>query len=145
MLAENSQAQPPQKRRYGDSCEACRRRKRKCDAHEAPCAQCLKSGTECVFPASAAPARLARTMNELDYHKDFIGKLLAATDESRAEMLGDWSRKHTTSATPSTSTSTIDRRKRRTNSGDNIREEPTSPKKFKVRLYNIADIFSPIC
>ena len=39
------------KRRYGDSCEACRRRKRKCDAHEAPCAQCLKSGTECVFPA----------------------------------------------------------------------------------------------
>ncbi|TIA89657.1 hypothetical protein E3P99_01961 [Wallemia hederae] len=138
-----------QKRRYGDSCEQCRRRKRKCDAHEAPCAQCLKSGYECVFPATAAPARLARTINELDYHKDFISKLAAANDDERAELLGDWSRKHlSNNAAASTSANNGNgngngngRRKRRKTddrgrpeNGITVKSEPSepsSPTKFK--------------
>lgn len=135
-------ANTQQKRRYGDSCEQCRRRKRKCDAHEAPCAQCLKSGYECVFPATAAPARLARTINELDYHKDFITKLASVNDDERVELLGDWSRKHTNNqATPSTSSANNSngRRKRRKTDENvsgvsmSVKEEPASPKKFKVR------------
>lgn len=119
-----------QKRRYGDSCEQCRRRKRKCDAHEAPCAQCLKSGYECVFPATAAPARLARTINQLDYHKDFINQLASATDDHRAELLADWSRKHS-SIHPSASANNR-RKRRKTNTNANptpsgsltVKEEP---------------------
>ena len=138
------------KRRYGDSCEACRRRKRKCDAHEAPCAQCLKSGTECVFPAyvclficlflfiltfyillyrSAAPARLARTLNELELHKDFISKLSEANEEKRAALLGDWSRKH---SQPHNDTK---KRRNTIDESDLHQKNSKSPKKFK---YNAA-------
>ena len=68
------------------SCKSCRSRKVKCDRVH-PCAQCQRSGLQCVFPQPArqpgARSRNAEITQRLRRLENLIGKLgQAQTDET---------------------------------------------------------------
>ncbi|KAE9401616.1 hypothetical protein BT96DRAFT_599531 [Gymnopus androsaceus JB14] len=91
------------KRRYGASCELCRRRKRKCPGRDSQgnslCTHCGEVGVKCVFPPNGsflrakkavAVANPTSNVSEADTLRAYIRDLAAANDEERQQMLKSW-------------------------------------------------------
>ncbi|ESK90366.1 c6 transcription factor [Moniliophthora roreri MCA 2997] len=85
------------KRRYGASCELCRKRKRKCPGKDAQgnslCTHCREVGVKCVFPPSRAKVALSSQSNvEVESLRRYIRKLARANQEDQQIMLSKWAR-----------------------------------------------------
>ncbi|EIM79804.1 uncharacterized protein STEHIDRAFT_163363 [Stereum hirsutum FP-91666 SS1] len=82
------------KRRYAASCEACRRRKRRCDGKgengESLCKFCPQAGIACVFPRSGEASRLESAITTAEASQSFIEQLASAGDDDRERMLMEW-------------------------------------------------------
>ncbi|KIK67032.1 hypothetical protein GYMLUDRAFT_37062 [Collybiopsis luxurians FD-317 M1] len=88
------------KRRYGASCELCRRRKRKCPGRDSQgnslCTHCGEVGVKCVFPPNGSFKKAVAVVNsissssEADNLRDYIHRLAAGNDEERQRMLNQW-------------------------------------------------------
>ncbi|KAL0065006.1 hypothetical protein AAF712_007998 [Marasmius tenuissimus] len=85
------------KRRYGASCELCRKRKRKCPGRDSEgnslCTHCREVGVKCVFPPSRAKVAMASQSIgnvEVDGLRRYIRKLAKSTPEQREMMLTKW-------------------------------------------------------
>ncbi|KAL1743963.1 fungal-specific transcription factor domain-containing protein [Schizophyllum fasciatum] len=109
-IASVAQTPPPlkpAKRRYGASCEACRRRKRRCDGKGANgvslCKYCPQAGIPCVFPPRTGEAsRIGRAYSELETCKELLFGLARASDDGRERMLSKWiARQEESSLSPS--------------------------------------------
>ncbi|KAL1691985.1 hypothetical protein GGG16DRAFT_112695 [Schizophyllum commune] len=83
-----------QKRRYGASCEACRRRKRRCDGKgpdgRSLCKYCPQAGIPCVFPASGEASKIDKAYSELSTCKALLFSLAKAGDDERERLLAEW-------------------------------------------------------
>ncbi|TRM62621.1 fungal-specific transcription factor domain-containing protein [Schizophyllum amplum] len=95
VVAESAPLSKPPKRRYGASCEACRRRKRRCDGKGANgvslCKYCPQAGIACVFPPRSGEAsRMGRAYSELETCRDLLYGLARASDDDRERMLSKW-------------------------------------------------------
>jgi hypothetical protein len=91
------------KRRYGASCELCRRRKRKCPGRDnqgnSLCTHCAEVGVKCVFPPNGSFLRAKKAVAvvnsissspEVDVLQDYIRHLAAVDDKERQRMLDQW-------------------------------------------------------
>lgn len=73
------------------SCTSCRSRKLKCDK-ESPCGNCVRSGTDCVFPARKRIQRPRKTKNaellqRLNRLESIVGKVgLSGLEEAEAQL-----------------------------------------------------------
>ncbi|TRM60137.1 hypothetical protein BD626DRAFT_505624 [Schizophyllum amplum] len=83
-----------QKRRYGASCEACRRRKRRCDGKgpdgRSLCKYCPQAGIPCIFPASGEASKIDKAYTELSTCKTLLFALAKAGDDERERLLAEW-------------------------------------------------------
>ncbi|KAF9260559.1 hypothetical protein L218DRAFT_1002524 [Marasmius fiardii PR-910] len=84
------------KRRYGASCELCRKRKRKCPGRDPStgaslCTHCLEVGVPCIFPPSRAKVAMSKN-TEAEGLRRWIRRLATASREERDVMLGKWGR-----------------------------------------------------
>ncbi|KAJ4498362.1 hypothetical protein C8R41DRAFT_790637 [Lentinula lateritia] len=91
------------KRRYGASCELCRRRKRKCPGRDSNgnslCTHCGEVGVKCVFPPNGSFLRARKAvattnsspaLPEVDTLRAYIRHLADASDSERERMLNQW-------------------------------------------------------
>lgn len=110
QLSSNSQLlhhepdKPPirTKRRYGASCELCRRRKRKCPGRDSTgktlCTHCSEVGVKCVFPPNGKNSRAPKPVpsqsdssnKEADVLRKYIRRLATARSDERDRMLSQW-------------------------------------------------------
>ncbi|KAK7448830.1 hypothetical protein VKT23_013559 [Stygiomarasmius scandens] len=100
--ASASTSNPPvrTKRRYGASCELCRRRKRKCPGRDKDgnslCTHCAEVGVECIFPPNGQTSRARKAMaaanvsSEADKLKDYIRHLASTSATERDRLLSRW-------------------------------------------------------
>ncbi|KAJ3788629.1 fungal-specific transcription factor domain-containing protein [Lentinula aff. detonsa] len=92
------------KRRYGASCELCRRRKRKCPGRDSNgnslCTHCGEVGVKCVFPPNGSFLRARKAvaavgaLPEVDTLHAYINRLASASDDERDHMLNQWIDNH---------------------------------------------------
>ncbi|TRX88762.1 hypothetical protein FHL15_010332 [Xylaria flabelliformis] len=91
--ASSEQQQQPQKK-PPLSCTSCRARKLKCDRQD-PCRNCVRSGSECVFPARKRIQRPRKTKNaellqRLNRLESIVGRVgLANLEELEARVGGE--------------------------------------------------------
>ncbi|KAJ4468254.1 fungal-specific transcription factor domain-containing protein [Lentinula aciculospora] len=88
------------KRRYGASCELCRRRKRKCPGRDSNgnslCTHCGEVGVKCIFPPNGSFLRARKAvatvgaLPEVDTLRAYISSLASASDDERERMLNQW-------------------------------------------------------
>ncbi|KAG7087452.1 hypothetical protein E1B28_013418 [Marasmius oreades] len=104
QLLQHEPDKPPirTKRRYGASCELCRRRKRKCPGRDSTgktlCTHCSEVGVKCVFPPNGKNSRLPKPVpstsdssnKEADILRKYIRRLAIAESEERDQMLSQW-------------------------------------------------------
>ncbi|KAI5835060.1 hypothetical protein K523DRAFT_292439 [Schizophyllum commune Tattone D] len=142
-VAQTPPPSKPAKRRYGASCEACRRRKRRCDGKGANgvslCKYCPQAGIPCVFPPRSGEAsRIGRAYSELETCKELLFGLARASDDDRERMLSKWITKQEESGMSSSRGSGSDRPSKRarrdsistimsTTDEHNTSEHPESP------------------
>ncbi|THU95489.1 hypothetical protein K435DRAFT_755645 [Dendrothele bispora CBS 962.96] len=99
-LSEEGQLPVRTKRRYGASCELCRKRKRKCPGRDkngnSLCTHCAEVGVECIFPPNGQTTRARRAMaaanaaSEVDKLKDYIRHLASTGPSERDRLLSQW-------------------------------------------------------
>ncbi|KAI0441912.1 fungal-specific transcription factor domain-containing protein [Xylaria telfairii] len=88
---QQPQPQPQPQKRPPLSCTSCRARKLKCDKQD-PCRNCVRSGSECVFPARKRIQRPRKTKNaellqRLNRLESIVGRVgLANLDELEARV-----------------------------------------------------------
>ncbi|KAJ3841679.1 fungal-specific transcription factor domain-containing protein [Lentinula raphanica] len=92
------------KRRYGASCELCRRRKRKCPGRDSNgnslCTHCGEVGVKCVFPPNGSFLRARKAvaavgaLPEVDTLRAYINHLASSSDDERDRMLNQWMDEH---------------------------------------------------
>uniref|UniRef100_A0A0W0EVD3 Zn(2)-C6 fungal-type domain-containing protein n=1 Tax=Moniliophthora roreri TaxID=221103 RepID=A0A0W0EVD3_MONRR len=92
------------KRRYGASCELCRRRKRKCPGRDSTgktlCTHCSEVGVKCVFPPNGKNSRVPKPNpstseppnSEVNSLQRYIHQLALAEPQHRDRMLNQWTR-----------------------------------------------------
>ncbi|KAF9260462.1 hypothetical protein L218DRAFT_582816 [Marasmius fiardii PR-910] len=104
QLLHHEPDKPPirTKRRYGASCELCRRRKRKCPGRDSTgktlCTHCSEVGVKCVFPPNGKNSRVPKpvpstaesTNKEADMLRKYIRRLAIAKSDDRDQMLKEW-------------------------------------------------------
>ncbi|KII84828.1 hypothetical protein PLICRDRAFT_179162 [Plicaturopsis crispa FD-325 SS-3] len=93
---EGSSKQAPvrTKRRYGASCEECRRRKRRCPGRDPQgislCTFCSESGIQCVYPKPGEVSRIDEVHAEVAELRALLHSLAEANDDARESMLVGW-------------------------------------------------------
>ncbi|RYC53732.1 hypothetical protein CHU98_g12476, partial [Xylaria longipes] len=109
MAGDSSEQQQPQKK-PPLSCTSCRARKLKCDKQD-PCRNCVRSGSECVFPARKRIQRPRKTKNaellqRLNRLESIVGRVgLTNLDELEARVGVGVGAAETVAAEPSSSSS----------------------------------------
>ncbi|KAF9071042.1 fungal-specific transcription factor domain-containing protein [Rhodocollybia butyracea] len=95
------------KRRYGASCELCRRRKRKCPGRDEKgnslCTHCGEVGVKCVFPPNGSFLRAKKAVAvvssisatpDAESLRAYIHHLASANEEERQRLLNQWLDNH---------------------------------------------------
>ncbi|KAI0865064.1 fungal-specific transcription factor domain-containing protein [Xylaria cubensis] len=93
MAGDRSEQQQQAQKKPPLSCTSCRARKLKCDRQD-PCRNCVRSGSECVFPARKRIQRPRKTKNaellqRLNRLESIVGRVgLANLEELEARVAG---------------------------------------------------------